>query len=172
MRRTRTRSRQEEQLARRTPARRDMSASTPPASRTCCSRSRCSTPSSAAALSTPLRVSVSLCLQEVLHTAHHHNASASCLFAPACMALHLRYQTWVSHLLPHTPCPFCLAVQHEAIPQALMRQDILCQAKSGMGKTAVFVISILQNLEPKKGVVQALVLCHTRELSFQVGAVY
>lgn len=49
-----------------------------------------------------------------------------------------------------------------------MRQDILCQAKSGMGKTAVFVISILQNLEPKKGVVQALVLCHTRELSFQV----
>lgn len=51
-----------------------------------------------------------------------------------------------------------------------MRQDILCQAKSGMGKTAVFVISILQNLEPKKGVVQALVLCHTRELSFQVGS--
>jgi ATP-dependent RNA helicase UAP56/SUB2 len=49
-----------------------------------------------------------------------------------------------------------------------MRQDILCQAKSGMGKTAVFVISILQNLEPKKGVVQALVLCHTRELAFQV----
>jgi superfamily II DNA/RNA helicase len=63
---------------------------------------------------------------------------------------------------------FVCAVQHEAIPQALMRQDILCQAKSGMGKTAVFVISILQNLEPKKGVVQALVLCHTRELSFQV----
>jgi ATP-dependent RNA helicase UAP56/SUB2 len=59
-------------------------------------------------------------------------------------------------------------VQHEAIPQALMRQDILCQAKSGMGKTAVFVISILQNLEPKKGCVQALVLCHTRELSFQI----
>jgi hypothetical protein len=51
-----------------------------------------------------------------------------------------------------------------------MRQDILCQAKSGMGKTAVFVISILQNLEPKKGVVQALVLCHTRELAFQVGS--
>jgi superfamily II DNA or RNA helicase len=50
----------------------------------------------------------------------------------------------------------------------MMRQDILCQAKSGMGKTAVFVISILQNLEPKKGIPQALVLCHTRELAFQV----
>jgi superfamily II DNA/RNA helicase len=65
-------------------------------------------------------------------------------------------------------CAFCRAVQHEAIPQAMMRQDILCQAKSGMGKTAVFVISILQNLEPKKGIPQALVLCHTRELAFQV----
>jgi ATP-dependent RNA helicase UAP56/SUB2 len=64
-------------------------------------------------------------------------------------------------------CSLVSAVQHEAIPQALMRQDILCQAKSGMGKTAVFVISILQNLEPKKGVPQALVLCHTRELAFQ-----
>lgn len=86
-----------------------------------------------------------------------------------CMSLRLQYQRWVSLLLPHNPCACCLAVQHEAIPQALMRQDILCQAKSGMGKTAVFVISILQNLEPKKGCVQALVLCHTRELSFQVG---
>jgi superfamily II DNA/RNA helicase len=66
------------------------------------------------------------------------------------------------------PCFLLPAVQHEAIPQALLRHDILCQAKSGMGKTAVFVISILQNLEPKKGTVQALVLCHTRELSFQV----
>lgn len=73
------------------------------------------------------------------------------------------------HLFCSRAVSFPCTVQHEAIPQALMRQDILCQAKSGMGKTAVFVISILQNLEPKKGVVQGLVLCHTRELSFQVG---
>jgi len=29
-------------------------------------------------------------------------------------------------------------VQHECIPQAILGTDILCQAKSGMGKTAVF----------------------------------
>jgi superfamily II DNA/RNA helicase len=37
-----------------------------------------------------------------------------------------------------------------------------------MGKTAVFVLSILQQLDPKPGEVSALVLCHTRELAFQV----
>lgn len=37
-----------------------------------------------------------------------------------------------------------------------------------MGKTAVFVLSILQQLEPKAGEVSALVLCHTRELAYQV----
>jgi superfamily II DNA/RNA helicase len=39
-------------------------------------------------------------------------------------------------------------VQHECIPQAILGMDIICQAKSGMGKTAVFVIAVLQQLEP------------------------
>jgi ATP-dependent RNA helicase UAP56/SUB2 len=34
-------------------------------------------------------------------------------------------------------------VQQECIPTAVYGTDILCQAKSGMGKTAVFVLSIL-----------------------------
>jgi superfamily II DNA/RNA helicase len=29
--------------------------------------------------------------------------------------------------------------------------DVLCQAKSGMGKTAVFVLATLQQLEPVTG---------------------
>jgi hypothetical protein len=41
-------------------------------------------------------------------------------------------------------------VQSSCIPQALLGDDILCQAKSGMGKTAVFVLSILQQLDPAK----------------------
>lgn len=32
--------------------------------------------------------------------------------------------------------------------------DVLCQAKSGMGKTAVFVLATLQQLEPVTGQVQ------------------
>ncbi|KFM26876.1 DEAD-box ATP-dependent RNA helicase 56 [Auxenochlorella protothecoides] len=59
-------------------------------------------------------------------------------------------------------------VQHECIPQAILGMDVICQAKSGMGKTAVFVISTLQQLEPVDGQVSVLVLCHTRELAFQI----
>lgn len=32
--------------------------------------------------------------------------------------------------------------------------DVLCQAKSGMGKTAVFVLATLQQLEPVTGQVR------------------
>jgi len=59
-------------------------------------------------------------------------------------------------------------VQQECIPQAIMGTDIICQAKSGMGKTAVFVLATLQQLEPEEGVVDTLVLTHTRELAFQI----
>ena len=42
-------------------------------------------------------------------------------------------------------------VQHQVIPQALLSMDVLCQAKSGMGKTAVFVLATLQQLEIADG---------------------
>lgn len=61
-----------------------------------------------------------------------------------------------------------LIVQQQAIPQAILGQDILAQAKSGLGKTAIFVISTLQQLEPVKGEVSVIVLCHTRELAYQI----
>ncbi|PIK34303.1 putative spliceosome RNA helicase Ddx39b [Apostichopus japonicus] len=50
--------------------------------------------------------------------------------------------------------------------------DVLCQAKSGMGKTAVFVLATLQQLEPVDGQVSVLVMCHTRELAFQIAKEY
>ena len=39
------------------------------------------------------------------------------------------------------------SVQHECIPQAILGMDVVCQAKSGMGKTAVFVLATLQQLD-------------------------
>merc|ERR1712032_327379 len=63
-------------------------------------------------------------------------------------------------------------VQHECIPQAVLGMDILCQAKSGMGKTAVFVLATLQQIEPVDGQVSVLVMCHTRELAFQISKEY
>ncbi|KZT56030.1 P-loop containing nucleoside triphosphate hydrolase protein [Calocera cornea HHB12733] len=59
-------------------------------------------------------------------------------------------------------------VQQECIPQAVLGMDVLCQAKSGHGKTAVFVLATLQQLEPVDGEVTVLVMCHTRELAFQI----
>jgi len=37
-----------------------------------------------------------------------------------------------------------------------------------MGKTAVFVLSVLQQLDPVDGEVGAIVICHTRELAYQI----
>ncbi len=57
-----------------------------------------------------------------------------------------------------------------------MGSDIICQAKSGMGKTAVFVLSTLQLLDKedapdRKGPV-VVVLAHTRELALQISREY
>lgn len=68
--------------------------------------------------------------------------------------------------------PFFFTVQHECIPQAILGMDIICQAKSGMGKTAVFVLATLQQLEQIDGQVSVLVMCHTRELAFQISKEY
>jgi ATP-dependent RNA helicase UAP56/SUB2 len=37
-----------------------------------------------------------------------------------------------------------------------------------LGKTAVFVIATLQQLEPVQGEASVLVMCHTRELAYQI----
>ena len=54
----------------------------------------------------------------------------------------------------------------------ILNMDVLCQAKSGMGKTAVFVLATLQQLEPVDGQVSIVVMCHTRELAFQISKEY
>jgi len=59
-------------------------------------------------------------------------------------------------------------VQQNCIPQAVLGADIICQAKSGMGKTCVFVLAVLQQLEPQEGEVDSIVICHTRELAYQI----
>jgi len=58
-------------------------------------------------------------------------------------------------------------VQFQAIPQAILGTDVISQANSGMGKTAVFVLSVLQQVKPEDGVT-CLVLGHTRELAYQI----
>jgi len=59
-------------------------------------------------------------------------------------------------------------VQQRCIPVAILGQDVLCQAVSGMGKTAVFVLSILQTISDDPKPCSAMILCHTRELAYQI----
>lgn len=61
-----------------------------------------------------------------------------------------------------------ITVQQVCIPQSILGTDVLCQAKSGLGKTAVFVLTTLQQIEPVAGEASVLVMCHTRELAYQI----
>src|SRR5947209_1770346 len=71
-----------------------------------------------------------------------------------------------------TPTP----VQEEAIPLVLAGRDLLAAAQTGTGKTAAFVLPILERLKthanisfsPARHPVRALILTPTRELAMQV----
>ena len=60
-------------------------------------------------------------------------------------------------------------IQEDAIPPALAGNDVLACAMTGSGKTAAFVLPILQRLLDKpRGTTRALVLAPTRELAAQI----
>ncbi len=61
-------------------------------------------------------------------------------------------------------------VQEEVIPIALAGKDIIARAKNGTGKTASFVIPILEKLDSSKSNVQSIILVPTRELALQVSS--
>ncbi|MDA9256731.1 ATP-dependent RNA helicase DbpA [Pseudomonadales bacterium] len=60
------------------------------------------------------------------------------------------------------------AVQAAALPKILEGRDVVAQASTGSGKTAVFALGCLQKIDSKAFHVQALILCPTRELAEQV----
>jgi ATP-dependent RNA helicase RhlE len=63
-------------------------------------------------------------------------------------------------------------IQEKAIPVVLQGKDVLASAQTGTGKTAGFVLPILQllsrNEQPHKRKIRALVLTPTRELAAQI----
>ncbi len=68
-----------------------------------------------------------------------------------------------------TPTP----IQQQAIPAVLSGRDVMAAAQTGTGKTASFVLPILQKLSQRKVAhprpVRALILTPTRELAAQIG---
>ena len=59
-------------------------------------------------------------------------------------------------------------IQMQALPPLLKNRDILAQARTGSGKTAVFAIGLLNKLNIQSYFTQAIVVCPARELSNQV----
>jgi ATP-dependent RNA helicase RhlE len=60
-------------------------------------------------------------------------------------------------------------VQASAMPVALQGRDVMACAMTGSGKTAAFLLPIIQRLQPKpRGRTRALVLSPTRELAAQI----
>lgn len=60
-------------------------------------------------------------------------------------------------------------IQVKAIPPVMQGRDVMGLAQTGTGKTAAFVLPILHRLmEGRRGVVRALIIAPTRELSEQI----
>ncbi len=59
-------------------------------------------------------------------------------------------------------------IQTKAIPFIMEGKDIIGQAQTGTGKTAAFGIPLLEKTNTEDKVLQAVILCPTRELAIQV----
>jgi ATP-independent RNA helicase DbpA len=59
-------------------------------------------------------------------------------------------------------------IQAKALPHILQGRDLIAQAKTGSGKTAAFSLGMLNAIQTRTPLIQALVLCPTRELADQV----
>ncbi len=60
-------------------------------------------------------------------------------------------------------------IQSKTIPPALLGRDIMASAETGSGKTAAFLLPIIEGLK-QPGMMRALILAPTRELAIQIEA--
>lgn len=80
-------------------------------------------------------------------------------------SFHPRIAAGIQALDYRTPTP----IQAQALPAVLAGRDVLGLAQTGTGKTAAFVLPILQRLmQGPRGRVRALVVAPTRELAEQI----
>jgi len=101
-------------------------------------------------------------------TRHEPPESGSYRSAFAALGLHPSLLEAVAAEGYETPTP----IQTQAIPQVLAARDVIGCAQTGTGKTAAFVLPLLQRLASTKperaGAIRALVLAPTRELAAQI----
>ncbi|RBP93078.1 superfamily II DNA/RNA helicase [Cytobacillus firmus] len=59
-------------------------------------------------------------------------------------------------------------VQAEAVPLALEGRDIIAESPTGTGKTLAYLLPVLENIDPDKQAVQAVILASSQELVMQI----
>jgi ATP-dependent RNA helicase DeaD len=59
-------------------------------------------------------------------------------------------------------------VQQQTIPLLLQNRDVVAQALTGTGKTAAYGIALVERVDTRRVVPQAVVLAPTRELAVQI----
>lgn len=79
----------------------------------------------------------------------------------------------VMHGIAEAGFTYCTPVQAEALPHLLEGKDLVANANTGTGKTAVFLIAVLSKIlnaaQPQeKGRTRALIIAPTRELVMQI----
>ncbi len=62
-------------------------------------------------------------------------------------------------------------IQRDAIPLVLEGRDVVGCAQTGTGKTAAFVLPLMQRISTKPGHIKALIVTPTRELALQIEGV-
>ncbi len=62
-------------------------------------------------------------------------------------------------------------IQEEVIPRIQNKKCIIARAKNGTGKTAAFLIPIINDIRIEENSIQALILVPTRELALQIASV-
>ncbi len=81
------------------------------------------------------------------------------------LGLHLNLLRAIKEMGFARPTP----IQADAIPAAMTGRDVLASAQTGSGKTAAFLLPLLNAMIDKpRGTVRALILAPTRELAAQI----
>ncbi|MES2140505.1 MAG: DEAD/DEAH box helicase [Bacteroidota bacterium] len=78
----------------------------------------------------------------------------------------------IQKVLEHLKIASLNEMQLASIEAAKKENDVILLSPTGSGKTLGFLLPILQNLDPKKAGVQALILVPSRELAIQIETVF
>ncbi|MFD1989075.1 DEAD/DEAH box helicase [Paenibacillus nicotianae] len=82
--------------------------------------------------------------------------------------LGLGIHEWLNDVLERYGITEPSPVQAEAIPHLLEGKDAIAQSQTGSGKTLAYLLPVLQQVDPERKQLQAMILAPTQELAMQI----